>query len=136
VDAPEGTCWGKTVTPAVVERVVKQVQVKPAQVNPDGTVAAPPKYRTENRQEIVSPRRDNWFETPCSEVLTPEFISTLQRALSARGLYAGPVTGVMDVPTRKAIGAFQRAEGPESEVLSIAAARQLGLVTVPRQIAE
>lgn len=131
--AAEGTCWGKTVSPAVVQTVTKQVQVRPAKVNPDGTIGAPPKYRTETAQEIVSPRRDNWFETPCMEVLTPEFVSSLQRALFARGFYAGAINGVFDPATKAAVQAFQRAQGSDSPVLSIKAARQLGLIAVPRQ---
>lgn len=131
--APEGTCWGKTVSPAVIETVVRQIQIKPAKVNADGTVAAPPKYRTEESQEIVSPRRDNWFETPCDEVLTEEFISTLQRALLVRGYYAGKITGRMDLATYFAVKSYQRAEGgPDSRVLSLEAARNLGLIAVPR----
>ncbi|MBD3662481.1 peptidoglycan-binding protein [Sulfitobacter sp. TSTF-M16] len=131
--AAEGTCWGRTVSPAVVQTVVKQVQVKPAQVNPDGTVAAPPKYRTEERQEIVTPRVDNWFETPCGNVLTPEFYASLQRALAARGYYGGTATGVFDPPTRAAMRNYQRENGgPDSPVLALATARLLGLVAVPR----
>ena len=134
--AAAGTCWGRTFTPAVVERVSERVVVKPAKVNPDGTVAELPVYRTEDRQVIVTPRKDNWFETPCPNVLTPEFISTLQRALQARGTYTGIVTGVMDAPTRAAIRAFQAPTGPDSGVLSLESARQLGLIAVPRQPSE
>lgn len=130
--AAPGTCWGRTVSPAVVERVSQRVQVKPAKVNPDGTVAELPVYRTEDRQVIVTPRKDNWFETPCPEVLTPEFISSLQRALLARGKYAGIVTGVMDMPTRAAVQRFQKPRGLDSGVLSLESARALGLVAVPR----
>ena len=131
--APEGTCWGRTVSPAVVETVTRQVQVKPAQINPDGTIGAPPTYRTETRQEIVTPRVDNWFETPCPEAMTPDFIASLQRALQARSYYLGDVTGTLDPATRAAVEAFQTAEGgPRSGVLSLAAARALGLVAVPR----
>ncbi len=132
-DAAPGTCWGKTVSPAVVERVSTQVQIKPAKVNPDGTIGRPPVYRTEEKQVIVTPRRDNWFETPCADVLTPEFIASLQRALSARGGYAGAITGTMDPATRRAVQAFQRADGPDSGVLTLAAARELGLIAVPRE---
>ncbi len=135
--AAEGTCWGKTVTPAVVQTVVKQVQTRPAKVNPDGTIAAPPKYRTEQSQEIVSPRRDNWFETPCAEVLTEEFVSSLQRALLARGYYAGDISGKMDLATKFAVKAFQQSEGgPESTVLTLQSARSLGLIAVPRTVSE
>lgn len=129
-DAPPGTCWGKTVSPAVVESISETVVVKPAKINPDGTVAELPVYRTEDRQVIVTPRRDNWFETPCPDVLTPEFISSLQRALIARGDYAGGVTGVLDPPTRAAIRRYQSTGGPDSEVLSLESARTLGLVAV------
>ena len=134
--AAPGTCWGRTFTPAVVERVSERVEVKPAVVNPDGTIGALPVYRTEDRQVIVTPRRDNWFETPCPDVLTPEFISSLQRALQARGTYAGPVTGVMDAATRAAIRTFQAPGGPDSGVLSVESARLLGLIAVPRQPTE
>ncbi|MEW9919007.1 peptidoglycan-binding domain-containing protein [Marimonas sp. MJW-29] len=130
--AAAGTCWGRTVSPAVVESVSQRVQVKPAKVNPDGTVAELPVYRTENRQVIVTPRRDNWFETPCPDVLTPEFISSLQRALQARGTFGGIVTGVMDAPTRAAVQRFQKPRGLDSGVLSLDSARALGLVAVDR----
>ncbi len=130
--APPGSCWGKTVSPATIETVTEQVQVQSAQVNPDGTVAKPPVYKTETRQEIVTDRRDNWFETPCAEVLTAEFVSSLQRALLARGFYTGAISGVMDRDTRNAVQQFQRDAGPDSGVLSLAAARSLGLIAVPR----
>ncbi|MEM6303546.1 MAG: peptidoglycan-binding domain-containing protein [Pseudomonadota bacterium] len=129
-----GTCWGRTVTPAVVQTVEKQVEVTPAEVNADGTIAAAPTYRTERRQEIVSPRRDNWFETPCPETLTPEFVASLQRALIARQLFAGEANGVFDVSTRTAVRAYQVSiGGPDSPVMSIETARSLGLIAVPRQ---
>lgn len=135
--APEGTCWGKTVSPAVIETVTKQVEVKPAVINPDGTVGALPVYRDESKQQIVVARRDNWFETPCPEALTPEFIATLQRALHARGSFAGEITSQLDTPTLNAIQAFQNANGgPDSSVLTLETARTLGLVAIPRTPSE
>ncbi|MDF3414188.1 peptidoglycan-binding protein [Sulfitobacter sp. M57] len=131
-DAPAGSCWGKTISPAVVERVTEQVQIKPALVNPDGTIGRLPVYRTEKRQVIVTPRRDNWFQTPCPDVLTPEFLSSLQRALQVRGGYSGAITGKLDAKTRTAVERFQRAQGLDSAVLSLATARTLGLIAVPR----
>lgn len=130
--APRGTCWGKIPTPAVVETVTEQVLVSPARMNTDGTVATLPVYRSEQRQEIVTPRTDNWFETPCPPDFTVEFVSSLQRALQARGLYQGAVTGNMDAETRAAVLAVQTAGGLRSDVLSIKTARALGLVAVPR----
>ncbi len=134
--ASPGTCWGRTVSPAVIETVTNQVQVKPAQVNSDGTIGAPPVYRTEARQQIVSQRVDNWFETPCPEALSAEFNSSLQRALSVRGYYIGQINGKMDAGTRAAVQAFQRLDGPDSGVLSLATARKLGLIAVERTPSE
>ncbi|MEM7521551.1 MAG: peptidoglycan-binding domain-containing protein [Pseudomonadota bacterium] len=129
-NAPEGSCWGRTFSPAVVERVSTRIEVEPAKVNPDGTIATAPVYRTEDRQVIVTPRKSNWFETPCQTVLTVEFVSSLQRALLARGVYEGPVNGAMDAQTLAAVQRFQREEGLDSPVLSIQSARTLGLIAV------
>jgi hypothetical protein len=131
-DAAPGTCWGKTVRPAVIETVTRQVQVTPARTSTNGTITALPVYRTETRQEIVTPRQDNWFETPCPDALTPEFISSLQRALKVRGRFPGEITGAMDASTRRAIRLLQRETGPDSDVLTLATARQLGLIAIPR----
>jgi hypothetical protein len=130
--AAPGTCWGKHVTPALIETVTEQVLVQPAEVLSDGTVRNPAIYRTETRQQILRERRETWFETPCAETITPEFIESLQRALAVRGLFGGRPTGVMDARTRAAVRQFQKDQGLDSGILSLAAARQLGLVAVPR----
>jgi hypothetical protein len=128
-----GTCWGKTISPAVIETFSEQVQIKPAKVNSDGTIGRLPVYRTESHQLIVTPRRDNWFETPCAEALTQEFNGSLQRALQARGFYKGKITGESNRRTRAAVLAFQKTlDGPSSEVLSLDAARALGLISIER----
>ena len=131
--AEPGTCWGKDETPAVIETVTEQVILEPAElVEPaeDGSVARPAAYRTKTRQKIVTPRRDTWFETPCEEQLTPQFTASLQRALRARGHYHGPITAELDRRTRRAIRAYQMPQGLDSAMISLAAARQMGLVTV------
>lgn len=130
--AAPGTCWGKTETPAVIETVTEQVLVQPAEVLADGSVTAPPAYRTETRQMIVEERRETWFETPCEDVLTVEFVQSLQRALAARGLYGGPLTGEMDARTRHAVRRFQAPGGLDSGILSLDTARRLGLVAIER----
>jgi hypothetical protein len=70
-----------------------------------------------------------WFETPCigSE---PAFVTALQRALKARGLYPHALTGALDGPTRLGIRLYQAPLGLDSTDLSLAAARKLGLVAV------
>jgi hypothetical protein len=135
--APPGSCWGRTVSPAVIETVTEQVQVQPAQISSTGEVQAFPIYRTETRQQIVQPRIDNWFETPCAAQMTPQFVETLQRALEARGIYKGPVSGSYDAPTRAAMRAYQiSAGGPDSPILALSTARQLGLIAVDRATLE
>jgi len=128
--AAPGTCWGKTVTPAVVETVTRKVQLQPAQISSDGRVQAPPIYKSETSQVVVDPRRETWYEIICDADITPDFIASVQRALEARGYYRGAATGIMDARTRSAIGRYQQAEGLDSKTLSIAAARKLGLITV------
>nr|WP_224380286.1 peptidoglycan-binding domain-containing protein [Roseovarius carneus] len=130
--AAPGTCWGKVVTPAVIETVTDQIILQPAEVLSDGTVTSPAVFKTETRQAIVQERKVTWFETPCAADLTPEFVATVQRALQARGFFRGGITGLMDTRTRAAIRRFQAPEGLDSGILSLAAARSLGLVAVER----
>ncbi|MEM9580227.1 MAG: peptidoglycan-binding domain-containing protein [Pseudomonadota bacterium] len=125
--AEEGSCWGKHVTPAEVETVTHQIMLQPAEIRSDGSVVAPAIYKTEITQAIVRERRELWFETPCAPELTPEFVSSLQRALKARDLYSGAVTGYIDARTRRAIRKYQAPQGLDSGILSLAAARKLGL---------
>lgn len=120
------------MAPAVVETVTEQILVAPAELNADGTVRRPAIYRTETRQAIIRERTEIRFETPCADVLTPEFVATLQRALAARGLYRGTVNGRMDAQTREAIRKYQAPQGLASGKLSLAAARSLGLIAVQR----
>ncbi|MDX5401877.1 MAG: peptidoglycan-binding protein [Rhodobacterales bacterium] len=130
--APAGTCWGKIVSPALIETVTEQVLVEPARLAADGTVATPAIFRTETRQRIVTEREVTWFETPCPDAVTPELIATLQRALAARDLYAGPVTGQIDPATSAGVRRYQAQTGLDSPILSLAAARSLGLIATPR----
>ncbi len=119
--APKGACWASDETPAVIETVIEQIAEAAA---PDRDAG----YRTETRQEIVQPREKIWFRTPCDAALSPDVVATLQRALAARGLYNAPSTGVLDPATRSAIRAFQLPRGLNSDRLSLAAARELGVV--------
>lgn len=131
-DAPEGTCWARDVTPAVIETQIAQVIVQPAILNDDGSLLAPAIYATETEQQIVQPRREYVFETLCAPDITPEFISSLQRALQARGRYAGAITGAINPETEQALRDFQRGQGLETRLLTMETARQLGLAAVAR----
>ncbi|MEP2530846.1 peptidoglycan-binding domain-containing protein [Shimia sp.] len=131
--ARPGSCWGRDIIPAVVETVTEQVVVQPAEVLDDGTVLNPAIYRTETQQRIVRERRETWFETPCPEVWTPEFTASLQRALKARGLFYGSISGEQDSRTRAAIRRYQKAGDLNSAILSLESARRLGLIAVQRE---
>ena len=130
--APPGTCWGKSVSPAVVETVTEQILVQPAQIDVDGYVRQPAIYKTETLQRIVRERRETWFEAPCPELLTSEFIASVQRALKARSLYGGRANGIMDARTRAAIRRYQAPQGLNSGILALETARQFGLIAIQR----
>ncbi len=136
-ERPEGaapdTCWGKKTSPAIIETVEREVLLQPAQTSSDGLIQQPAVYQRESVQEIVKEREDTWFQVPCAAELTPEFVSSLQRALAARGVYPGPVTGEMSVRTLAAVRRFQRPDGFDSDILTVATARKLGLIAVERQ---
>jgi peptidoglycan hydrolase-like protein with peptidoglycan-binding domain len=100
--------------------------VAPARTAKDGT-EVPASFRSVTQQKIVQDRRDVWFQTPCDDQMTVGFIASLQRALKARGLYRAPITGVMDRTTAEAVRQYQAARGLDSPVLSLAAARDLGI---------
>ncbi|WP_411352481.1 peptidoglycan-binding domain-containing protein [Leisingera aquaemixtae] len=128
--APPDTCWSKHTSPAVIETVTSQVLARPAETDSSGRIIRPALFRTDTRQQIVQPRQEHWFEIPCPASMTPELIRTLQRALTARGLYRGPVHGQMDAATRAAVQRYQAPLGLDSGTLSLDTARKLGLVAV------
>ena len=123
-------CWGRITTPAVIETITEDMLLQPAEIGEDGTIRSAPVYKSETRQAIVRERQDLWFETPCDAKLTPGFIASVQRALAVRGIYNGAITGTMDDTTKAAIRAYQEPQGLNSVILSTAAARQLGLITI------
>ena len=131
-NARSDACYGREITPAVTREVSDMVLVQPAQLRQDGTVLDPPIYRDEIRVEILRERKELWFEIPCDFETDAPFVANLQRALTARKLYSGPINGLYDARTRRAVRRFQQPEGLDSAILSLAAARKLGLVKIPR----
>ncbi len=125
---PDGACWQADIKPAVIETVTEQVLATPEVRGPDGAIVTAAVFRTETSQSIVEPRETVWFRSPCPAEVTTDFVATLQRALKARGLYLLPLTGHLDAPTRSAIRRFQAQRGLDSDHLSLAAARELGII--------
>lgn len=130
-NARPGACWGKHVKPAVFETTTDQMIVRPARYDAAGKQTAPAEFETITTSKVVVERQEQWFETPCPEVFTVEFVKSLQRALKARSLFWGPVSGKMDARTLRAVRKFQEPEGLDSPILSLVAARKLGLVETP-----
>ncbi|EYD70978.1 peptidoglycan-binding domain-containing protein [Limimaricola hongkongensis] len=124
---PDGRCYGRDITPAVIETVREQVR-EPGE--------GPARYRSVTRQSILRERRAVLFETLCPPAFTPAFVETLQRALVTRGFHPGPVTGQLDTVTLDAVQTFQRSSGgPDSPVLSLASAQRLGITALtPAQL--
>lgn len=125
---PEGACWASELTPTIIETVTEQVVASPERRDKDGNVTAPATFRTVTQQKIVQDRHEIWFRAPCPGDFTVAFVASLQRALKARGLFAQPVTGTMDAATAEAVRRYQADRGLDSKQLSLAAARELGLV--------
>ncbi|MBW4710237.1 peptidoglycan-binding protein [Roseobacter sp. YSTF-M11] len=132
--AEPGTCWDKTVTPAVVETVTERVLISPADISPEGLIRQPARYRNEERPRIAQPRQERWYQLVCPEDLTSEFTENLQRALAARGYHSGAITGEIDTETRDAIAKYQTAQALPGFDLTTKAAEQLGLIraTLPQ----
>lgn len=126
--AKAGECWASAVTPAVIETVTEQVVVTPETRDASGAVVAPASFQTKTHQRMVQDRETVWFRAPCPTEMTVQFVASLQRALKARGLYLLPVTGALDEDTAEAIRRFQAERGLDSPVLSLGAARDLGLI--------
>ena len=125
----QGTCWAHDLIPAVYETTTEQSLASPEKRDAAGNVISPATYKSVSRLRVLQERRDIWFTAPCPETMTPEFLATLQRALKARGYYTLPLTGEMDPATTEALRRYQADHGLDSPLLSLAAARQLGVST-------
>jgi Putative peptidoglycan binding domain len=127
----EGECWDTDIIPAVIETVTEQRLVSAEVRDASGTVIQPATYSSTSKLRMVQDRSDVWFRTPCPEAQNAEFWASVQRALKARGYYLLPLTGQNDPDTAEAVRRFQAERGLDSSILSLAAARELGLVAVP-----
>lgn len=134
---PEGArpdqCYAQEITPAVIETVTRKRQLTPPRRAVDlatgkTEIIREATWETVTERRVLREREERVFETVCPHLLTPRFVRSLQRALAARGLYAGTPTGTLDAPTRAALAAFQRAQGLPSSTLALETAERFGLV--------
>ncbi|OCX66093.1 hypothetical protein BFP70_08250 [Thioclava sp. SK-1] len=124
-------CFARQTRPAVVETVTEQRLVTPEVRDPEtGTVLRPATYETQTHHKIVEGREAMWFPAPCATAYSQEFVATLQRALQARNLYHGPISGQLSDATSRAIHRYQTARGLFSATLSVKAAQEMGLLAV------
>ncbi|PVH29776.1 peptidoglycan-binding domain-containing protein [Pararhodobacter oceanensis] len=114
---PADACWATDRVPALTETQF-------VATGPDGARAP--------QDVVLRPAEERLFAVPCPAQMDAGFTETLQRALSARGLYTGAITGEMDAQTSDAVRRFQAPQGLNSAILSLEGAQQLGLVTLPR----
>lgn len=114
--AVAGTCWAELQNTPVITSVTAQILTQA--------------WPREEVSQTIDDGQAIWFERPCDQEMTPYFVETLQRALQARGLYRREITGEMDTATRFAVRLYQQPLGLDSGILSLSAARSLGLSRV------
>jgi hypothetical protein len=98
--------------------------------NTTGHLVSPAQYEITRTQTIIKPRSVTKIDAVCPEDMTPEFITSLQRAFQARELFSSTLTASMDMSTRRAILNFQTVRGVSSETVTKATAQALGLVVI------
>jgi hypothetical protein len=104
--------------------------VQPEKRDTAGQLVSPAQYETTRTQTITKPRSVTKIDAVCPEDMTPEFITSLQRAFQACELFSSTLTGSMDMSTRRAILNFQTVRGVSSATVTKAAAQELGLVVI------
>ena len=127
-----GRCIANDTSPAVIETVTIQEIELPELRDANGTVIRPATFRTITRQQIIRERAEIRFATVCPQNYSAELVATLQRALKARGFYAGQINGTLDLQTGAAIQSFQRISGLDSPLLALETAFQLGIVALSK----
>ena len=127
-----GKCFGKDVSPAVFEIVTTTTIVRPAEIDDEGNIIVAAITKDVSEPTVIREREELRFETICPPDYTPEFVATLQRALTVRGFYKGPINGHLDVLTSTAIRHFQRSNGHDTPLLALETARVLGVVELDR----
>lgn len=126
----DGRCYASDTTPAVIQTITEQLLTTPERTDAAGNITSAATFRTNTRQQIVRERMALRFETLCPPQYTAERVETLQRAFKARGIYTGPINGILDRATGEAIRRFQRQNGLDSPFLDIRTARALGIIAL------
>ena len=123
-------CYFEKITPAEISTQVEPRLVQSEKRNTTGHLVSPALYEITRTQTIIKPRSVTKIDAVCPEDMTPEFITSLQRAFQARELFSSTLTASMDMSTRSAILNFQTVRGVSSETVTKATAQALGLVVI------
>ena len=123
-------CYFEKITPAEISTQVETRLVQPENRNTAGHLVSTSQYEITRTQTITKPRSVTKIDAVCPEDMTPEFISSLQRAFQARELFSSTLTGSMDMSTRRAILNFQTVRAVSSATVTKATAQELGLVLI------
>jgi hypothetical protein len=114
------------IVPETRQNVTVQTLISPAG---ERRSLVPEQRGTVNRQVIETGERYEWVPVVCES--TPNgvvSVTAAQRALAAKGLYRGPIDGVVGSRTTQAIREYQRLNRlPGNGSLTIETARSLGL---------
>ncbi|MGF1548303.1 MAG: peptidoglycan-binding protein [Thiotrichales bacterium] len=117
----------KVAIPAQYTDVKVNKMVKPAA---ERRIAIPASYQTVTRTERVSEGRMEWKSVICQVNMTRERIMDIQRALTAKGHYKGPIDGIVGSMTISAMQKFQAAQGlPTTRYLTTETITALGVAT-------
>lgn len=125
-------CWASDRIPAMERMVYDERVLREAERDQTGRILREAVVERTPRRLVERAAEERLFAVPCPDQLTPDLIAALQRALMVRGHFDGSATGVLDTATRAAVRDFQRPQGLDSDILSLDAAWQLGLIAMPR----
>ena len=126
--APEGSCWAKHITPAVIETITSQKQLT-RPVDQAGTlVHTAASFQTETRHVMLNDRYERWFESLCPDLMDTHLVTALQQALQDHDLYQGEIDGLVGPATKAAVHRFQQQNGLDSDTLGLRSAVLLALI--------
>ena len=112
--------------PAAFQNVTVHTLVNPASERRN---LVPEQMGTVNRQIVETAERYEWVPVVCETTPTGVIsVQAAQRALAQRGLYRGPIDGIVGPRTTEALRAYQRQNRlPGNGTLTLDTARHLGL---------
>jgi hypothetical protein len=129
----QGNCFAKAADKTQVRVIDDIIQVAPERRDASGNVTDPAVFRRVTKPETVVIGPGPRFETLCPQRYAPAFVQSLQRALVVRQAYVGPINGNYDAQTQTAVRAQQARVGIDSALLSVPFAREMGILSVPRE---